>query len=88
MNSIIIVLIVFIVFVFLIYSLVSTCESKKEPWVDYQQLPYGNVQSGAGNSNGIRPLSFYDYASYRQPLNWPICHLVDYPVPHCRADSL
>lgn len=78
---------ILVVFSFLIYSLVISCESKKEGWVDYKQFPYGNIQSGAGNEN-VRPITFYDYTSYRKPLNWPICHLVDYPIPHCRADSL
>ena len=78
---------ILVVFSFLIYSLVISCESKKEGWVDYKQFPYGNIQSGAGNE-GVRPITFYDYTSYRKPLNWPICHLVDYPIPHCRADSL
>jgi len=70
----------------LLYQLIISCESKKEGWVNYEQLPYGNIYTGAGDNT--RPLSFYDYPSYRKPLNWPICHLVDYPVPHCRADSL
>ena len=70
----------------LLYYIITTCESKKEGWVDYQQLPFGNVQSGAGDNT--RPLSFYDYPIYRKPLDWPICNLVDYPVPHCRSNSL
>jgi len=74
-------------FSLLIYFLVISCESKKENWVDYKQYPFGNIQSGAGNKD-VRPISFYDYPIYRKPLNWPICHLVDYPIPHCRSDSL
>ena len=83
----------------LIYSLVVSCDSidVKEGWVNYQQLPFGNIQTGAGeyksnsnnsNSNdGITPLVFYEYPIYRKPYNYPVCHLVNYPVPHCRTDS-
>ena len=70
----------------LIYYLIITCDSKKEGWVNYEQLPFGNIKTGAGDNT--RSLSFYDYPIYRKPLNWPICHMVDYPIPHCRADSL
>lgn len=83
----IIAIIAFLVFGILIYSLVISCESKKDGWVDYKQYPFGNIQSGAGNKD-VRPISFYDYPIYRKPLNWPVCHLVNYPIPHCRADSL
>jgi len=83
----IIAIIAFLVFGILIYSLVISCESKKDGWVDYKQYPFGNIQSGAGNED-VRPISFYDYPIYRKPLNWPVCHLVNYPIPHCRADSL
>ena len=76
-----------VIFGVLIYSLIISCDSKKEGWVNYQQFPFGNIQSGAENEE-IRPISFYEYPSYRKPLNYPICHLVDYPIPHCRADSL
>lgn len=79
-----------VLFGILIYFITTTCPtaSTTEGWVDYEQLPYRNVKSGAGNSHGIRPLVFYDYPVYRRPLNFPICHLVDYPTPHCRTDSL
>ena len=82
-----------ILFMLLIYSLVVSCKSNKDGWVNYKQYPFGNIKTGAGNYDEvndevIRPMSFYDYPIYRKPLNWPICHLVDYPIPHCRADSL
>jgi hypothetical protein len=76
-----------IIFGFIIWALISTCPVN-ESWIDYEELPYGNIHSGAGNTDGIRPLVFYNYPIYRRPLNWPVCHLVDYPVPHCRSDSL
>jgi len=70
----------------LLYYIITTCETKKEGWVNYQSLPFGNIDTGAGDNT--RPLSFYDYPIYRKPLDWPVCNLVDYPIPHCRAKSL
>ena len=87
MNTIFVIVISLLIFALIIWSLTITCPVNTESWVDYQELPYGNIRSGAGNDN-IRPLTFYNYPIYRRPLNWPVCHLVDYPVPHCRSDSL
>ena len=89
MNSFIVIVISIVFLGILIWGLTITCPTRPitESWVDYQELPYGNVRSGAGNP-GIRPMGFYEYPIYRRPLNWPACHLVDYPVPHCRSDSL
>jgi len=77
-----------LIFSLLIYSLVISCDKKIESWVNYQNIPYGNIDTGAGDLEGDNKISFYEYTSYRKPLNYPVCHLVDYPVPHCRADSL
>lgn len=88
MSALIVITVSIILFILLIWALTVTCPVNNEGWVDYEELPYGNVRSGAGNSDGIRPLVYYNYPIYRRPLNWPICHLVDYPVPHCRSDSL
>ena len=81
-----------LLFMLLIYSLVVTCKSNKDGWVNYKQFPFGNIKTGAGNydennDNIIRPMSFYNYPIFRKPLNYPICHLVDYPIPHCRTNS-
>ena len=107
-NNVLIMFFAIGLFMLLIYSLVVSCDSVdvKEGWVNYQQLPFGNIQTGAGeyktNSNGngngngngndntyngISPLAFYKYPIYRRPYNYPVCHLVDYPIPHCRTDS-
>ena len=87
-NFLLIIISLFI-FSILIYSLVVSCHAVdvKEGWVNYQELPFGNIRSGTG-TEGVRPIDFYNYPIYRRPLNWPVCHLVDYPVPHCRSDSL
>jgi hypothetical protein len=87
MSSLLIIIISLLIFGLLIWGLTISCPVN-ESWVDYQDLPYGNINTGAGNSNDIRPAVFYNYPIYRRPLNWPVCHLVDYPVPHCRSDSL
>jgi hypothetical protein len=87
MFTLILIISSLIIFCIIIWTLIITCPIK-ENWVDYKELPYGNIRSGAGNTNDIRPLVFYNYPIYRRPLNWPVCHLVDYPVPHCRSNSL
>jgi hypothetical protein len=86
-SNIIIIFFSLLIFGLLIYSLIVNCDTVKEGWVDYKQVPFGNIQSGAG-SPGVTPLVFYEYPIYRRPYNYPICHLVDYPTPHCRTDSL
>ena len=96
LNNVLIMLFAIGLFMLLIYSLVVSCDSVyvKEGWVNYQKLPFGNIQTGAGeyktesnNNSGISPLAFYEYPIYRRPYNYPVCHLVNYPVPHCRTDS-
>jgi len=78
----------FILFILLINIFVVDCNKHvKENWINYQQLPYCNIKSGAGDK-GITPLVFYEYPIYRQPYNYPVCHLIDYPEPHCRTNSL
>jgi hypothetical protein len=101
-NNVLIMFFAIGLFMLLIYSLVVSCDSVdvKEGWVNYQQLPFGNIQTGAGeyktsnsnsnsnsNNSGISPLAFYEYPIYRRPYNYPVCHLVDYPIPHCRTNS-
>jgi hypothetical protein len=86
MSSWLIIIIALIVFSLLITALYTNCPVPTEGWVDYQDIPYGNIHTGAGDVT--RPAVFYNYPVYRRPLNWPVCHLVNYPVPHCRSDSL
>jgi hypothetical protein len=69
----------------LVYKLVMTNTTVNEGWINYKQQPFGNIYTGAGDL-GVRPLVFYNEPRYRRPLNWPACHLVDYPVPHCKHD--
>ena len=86
-SNIIIILFTLILFILLINIFVVRCEPIKETWVNYKQTPYGNINSGAGDK-GVTPLVFYDYPIYRRPYNYPVCHLVDYPLPHCRTNSI
>ena len=101
MSSLIIIVLALCFFMMLIYSITITCpvnnnsiDNDIESWVDYKELPYGNIRSGAGftmlntNANANNQIKFYEYPIYRRPLNWPVCHLVDYPQQHCRSDSL
>ena len=93
-SSIASILLLLMVFIIVVYSFSTTCSNNTitESWVNYQQIPYGNIYTGAGtintNAKGATPVGFYEYTSYRRPYNYPLCHLVDYPIPHCRTDSL
>ena len=88
LPNFIIIIIALLIFGILIYSLVAGCTKPiEEGWTDYMEIPFGNVKSGSGDE-GVRPVAFYQRPIYRRPLNWPVCHLVDYPVPHCRSDSM
>ena len=78
-------IITIIIFVVIIYFLVYSCKGNTEGWVNYKQRPFGNIYTGSGDA-GVRPLVFYDVPRYRRPYNWPVCHLVDYPEPHCQHD--
>ncbi len=86
-SNMIIMLSALILFTLLIYSLVVSCDTVKEGWVNYQSYPYGNIDIGAGD-NDTTPVAFYKYPVYRRPYNYPVCHLVNYPIPHCRTNSL
>jgi hypothetical protein len=63
--------------IFLLILIVN--QNNKEGWFVYQQLPYGNYY------NGSEPKSFYSRPIYRKPYMYPVCHRVEYPVPHCRT---
>ena len=101
MSAFIIIVLALCFFMMLIYSITATCpinnnnnnDNAIENWVDYKEMPYGNIRTGAGSAmlnttNTYNQIKFYEYPIYRRPLNWPACHLVDYPQPHCRSDSL
>ena len=100
MSAFVVISVSITIFMLLIWSLTSTCPIN-ESWIDYEELPYGNIRSGSGYGSGSnfssgsskcinsnKQLDFYNYPIYRRPLNWPVCHIVDYPTPHCRSDSL
>jgi hypothetical protein len=73
------------IFAVLIYILVNSCKGNTEGWVNYKQQPFGNIYTGSGDV-GVRPVGFYDVPRFRRPYNWPVTHLVDYPVPHSQHD--
>lgn len=49
-----------------------------ENWINYKNLSFGNWETAS------EPVNFYNRPEYRKPYRWPVCHNVDYPVPHCR----
>ena len=49
-----------------------------ENWVNYKALQFGNWETAQ------TPVGFYNRPEYREPYRWPVCHMVDYPVKHCR----
>ena len=51
---------------------------KDENWVNYQQLPLGNIYTSP------EPIVLYRKDRYRKPYMYPVCHPVEYPVKHCQ----
>lgn len=84
-KNIIICVVALILLGLLYYSLFMSNKTVTEGWVNYKQQPFGNIYTGSGNE-GVRPLVFYDVPRFRRPYNWPVRHLVDYPVPHEHHD--
>lgn len=95
MSSLLVIIISIVIFILIIYFIAGTCPINEnidkekfmqkdnkfiENWVDYQNMPYGNINSGLRKE-------FYDYPIYRKPYNYPVCNLVDYPIKHCRNQS-
>ena len=98
MSAFIIISVSIIIFILLIWSLTTTCPIN-ESWDNYQYSPQYNINTGmSSNSNSNsnvysniysgKPIGYYKYPIYRQPLNWPVCHIVDeYQEPRCRSDN-
>lgn len=68
-----------ILFVVIITIFKGDCENTKEGWVNYKNLPFGNIDSGKSS-----PLVMYDIPRYRKPYNWPQCFITNHPERHCR----
>jgi hypothetical protein len=77
MNSNQLLILIIVAFVFIIYMR----STDKESWINYKEEPLGNYTTGENNPHG---LSFYKRERFRKPYMWPACHMVDYPVPHCK----
>lgn len=69
----------FILFFVVIILFRVNCQNAKESWVNYQNFPYGNIDSGKSN-----PLVMYNVPRYRKPYNWPQCFITEHPEKHCR----
>lgn len=54
----------------------------QESWVNWQQNPFGNYYTATDD-----PVSFYTKPIYRLPYMYPVCHMVNYPVNHCKTLS-
>jgi len=70
-------LIIILVLIVLIYM----NNYNKETLVNYREEPLENIKCGVNTPNGLK---FYRRDRYRKPYNWPACHMVDYPVRHCK----
>ena len=70
-------LIIVLVLIVLIYMNNHT----NETLVNYKEQPLGNFKSGVNTPNGLK---YYRRDRHRKPYNWPACHMVDYPVRHCK----
>ena len=77
MNSNQLLILIIVAFVFIIYMR----STDKESWINYKEEPLGNYATGENNPDG---LTFYKRERFRKPYMWPACHMVDYPVPHCK----
>ena len=66
-SNVIIMFVSLLIFAILIYSLVVSCDKVKEGWVNYKQSPYGNINTGAGDS-GITPVAFMNILYIEDPI--------------------
>ena len=66
----------------MIVLIYSTICNKKEGWVNYREEPLGNYNTGSNNPDSY--VNFYRRDRFRKPYMWPSCHMVDYPVRHCK----
>lgn len=76
----------FIILIALVYYLVVMNNVNTEGWVNYSNGPFNNINTGSGDEE-LRPIGLYNVPRYRRPYDWPKCHLVDYPIPHCRHNE-
>lgn len=50
---------------------------KKENWINYINIPFGEVQTGSDCTVG-----YYERPEYRKPYRWPLGINQSYPVEH------
>jgi hypothetical protein len=51
--------------------------STKESWINYMNLPFGEVKTGVDS-----PVGFYIRPEYRLPYRWPLGIKTSYPITH------
>ena len=76
-DKVVFVLVAIVLFLIIHYSQKNF--NKYENWINYRQEPLGNINTAYDNNT-----SYYRRDRYRKPLNYPACHMVDYPVRHCK----
>ena len=68
-----------IILVFILVNVVLGLKihRKKENWVNYANLPFGELRTGKDC-----PLNFYERPQYRLPYRWPLGIRTTYPDEH------
>lgn len=51
--------------------------NEKEPWINYMNIPFGEVQTGSDC-----PVGYYKRPEYRKPYRWPLGIKQSYPIKH------
>lgn len=67
-----------VVLILILLGFLYYLRKEEENWVNYQQLPLGNIYTSS------EPIVLYRKDRYRKPYMYPVCHPVEYPVKHCQ----
>lgn len=66
-----------LVFTFVHFVLGLKLNAKKENWVNYMNVPFGSIDTGADC-----PIGYYARPQYRKPYRYPYGIEQSYPVKH------
>lgn len=69
--------ILILVFIYFVIGLRLNKNDEIENWVNYINIPYGEIQTGTNY-----PVSYYERKEYRKPYRWPLGIKQSYPVDH------
>lgn len=70
-------LLLFITVWFLLGFRVKLPNNNKESWVNYTNIPFGEIRTGKDC-----PIAFYERPEYRLPYRYPLGIATSYPVKH------